>query len=133
MQESITEVYEDDLDYDLNDAYVDSVKKSKTVMSPRMKMTEVEETEQKISQSNKKNQIYSPTVFSPLDSPRTPSKNSSSNLDMHAKGEPKSLRLLSRRFSDSTISNSSPLSPHMSSDHSISSDDSDNEAMVCLK
>lgn len=134
MQESITEEYEDDSDYDLNDvAYVDSDRKTQTIVSPRMKMTKDEDIEPKVYQSNRKNQIYSPTVFYPLDSPRAPPMNPSSKLDTHTKGETKSLRLLSRRFSDSTISNSSPLSPHMSTDHSISSEDSDNEVMVCMK
>ncbi|XP_054818085.1 putative E3 ubiquitin-protein ligase LIN-1 isoform X2 [Prosopis cineraria] len=119
----------DDSDYDLNDSYIEPNGKTQTIVSPRINNIKDVDIEPKVHQSNRKNQIYSPPVFSPLDSPRVPSKNSSSIHETHTKGEPKSLRLLSRRFSDSSISNSSPLSPHMSTDHSISSEDSDNEVM----
>lgn len=112
---------------------MDSDRKTQMIVSPRKKATKDEDFKPKVHRSNHRSQIYSPTAFSPMDSPRAPQKNASSKLDAHAKGEPKSLRLLSRRFSDSIVSNSSPLSSHMSTDHSISSEDSDNELMVCLK
>lgn len=125
-----TIVEHDDSDDDLDDSYIDRDGKTQTTVSPRFKL---EDIEPKVHQLNQKNQIYSPPVFSPLDSPRATPKTSSSLHAIHTKGEPKSLRLLSRRFSDTSISNSSPISPHMSTDHSISSEDSDNEIMVCFK
>ncbi|KAK4275107.1 hypothetical protein QN277_018243 [Acacia crassicarpa] len=116
----------EDSDDDLDDPYIDRDRKTQTTLSPRIKGQDIEP---KVHQLNQKNQIYSPPVFSPSDSPRATPETSSSLRAIHTKGEPKCLRLLSRRFSDTSIFNSSPISPHLSTDHSISSEDSDNEIM----
>ncbi|KAB2046622.1 hypothetical protein ES319_D01G248300v1 [Gossypium barbadense] len=78
------------------------------------------------------NQTPSPSVFSPVDSPRTSSsKNSSPRSDVTSKRESKSLlRLLSCRIADTSDVISLPISPRKSTDHSISSVDSDGEAIV---
>lgn len=127
VQESIIEENEDDSDSELDDASVDSDNKD-NIFSPEMKMIKDEDIEPKVHLSNQKNQIYSPNIFSPLDSPRTALNISSTNLDLCNKREPKALRLLSSRFRDSAISDLS-VSPDMSSDQIFNSD---NEVMVRL-
>lgn len=125
MQESIIEENEDDSDSELDDASVDSDNKN-SIFSPGMKIVKDEDTEPKVHLANQKNQIHSPNIFSPLDSPRSGPNNSSTNPDTHSKREPKYLRLLSSRFRDSTISDS--LSLDMGTDHIFNSD---NKVMVC--
>ncbi|GAY64555.1 hypothetical protein CUMW_234440 [Citrus unshiu] len=77
-------------------------------------------------------------IFSPIDSPKTRSpkisspkpdvQNLSPKTDVHGRKEPKSLlRLLSSRISHSPVPTSSPSSPQLSKDYSISSADSDGE------
>ncbi|KAK7391558.1 hypothetical protein VNO78_19974 [Psophocarpus tetragonolobus] len=117
---------EDDLDSELEDASVDSDTKN-NIFSPGMKMVKDEDIEPKVHLSSQKNQIRSPNIFSPLDSPRTDPNNSSANPDTNSKREPKYLRLLSTRLRDSTISDSLILSMDMSTDHIFNSD---NEEMV---
>ncbi|XP_061337548.1 putative E3 ubiquitin-protein ligase LIN-1 [Gastrolobium bilobum] len=124
-KESIIEENEDDSDSELDDASVDSDNKN-NVFSPGKEMIKDEDTVPKVHLSNNKNQIHSPNI-SPLDSPRTAPNNSSTNPDIRSKRETKSLRLLSSRFRDSTISDSLSLSPDMSTDHNFNSD---NEVMV---
>ncbi|KAK7268600.1 hypothetical protein RIF29_21301 [Crotalaria pallida] len=124
-KEIIIEENEHDSESELDDASVDSDNKN-NVFSPEMKMAKDEDTEQKVLLSNQKNQIYSPNIFSPLDSPRTSLSNSSENTNLSSKREPKTLRLLSTRFRDSTISDVT-LSPDISSDEILNSD---NEVMV---
>lgn len=115
MQESIIEENEDDSDSELDDASVDSDNKS-NIFSPRMGMVKDEDIEPTVHLSNQKNQIHSPNIYSPLDSPRTGPNNSSTNPDTHSKREPKYLRLLSSRLRDSTISDTLS-SIDMNTDH----------------
>ncbi|KAI4346167.1 hypothetical protein L6164_013240 [Bauhinia variegata] len=125
---SITEENEEDSDYELYDAYADSDDAKQNILSLGMKVAKAEDIEAEVFPPNKKNQMHSPTIFSPLDSPRTPSVNLSASRDLHNEKESSAfLRLFSSRFTDSIISTSLPLSPQMSTDHSISSEDSDNE------
>ncbi|KAJ7966871.1 RING-type E3 ubiquitin transferase [Quillaja saponaria] len=119
----IIEENEDDSDYEPYDTFVNLNDKNVD-----MKMAEDEETE--LRPWSTKNQVHSPTIFSPLDSPRTPSKISSLNPDVKCKKEPDSvLRLLSSRITEAATSTSPILSPHLSNDYSISSADSDNEVI----
>lgn len=126
IQESIIEENEDESDSELDDTSVDSENKN-NIFSPGMKMVKDEDIEPKVHLSNQKNQIHSPNIFSPLDSPRTGPNNSSTNPDTHSKREPKYLRLLSSRLRDSAISDSLTSSLDMSTDHMLNSD---NEVMV---
>ncbi|TKY51776.1 putative E3 ubiquitin-protein ligase LIN-1 [Spatholobus suberectus] len=121
-KDNIIEENEEDSDSELDDASVDSDNKN-NIFSPGIRMVKDEDIEPKVHLSNQKNQIHSPNIFSPLDSPRTAPNNSSTNPDTHSKREPKYLRLLSTRLRDSTISDSLSLSP----DHTFNSD---NEVMV---
>jgi len=129
MQESIIEEdeNEDDSDSELDDATVNSERKN-NILSPGMKMVKDEDIEPKAPLSKHKNQIHSPDIFSPLDSPRAGPNSSSTNPDTNSKREPKYLRLLSTRLRDSTTSDSLSSSLEMSTDH-ISN--SDKEIRVC--
>ncbi|CAJ1976591.1 unnamed protein product [Sphenostylis stenocarpa] len=112
---------EDDSDSELDDASVDSESKN-NVFSPGMKMVKDEDIEPKAPLSNHKNQIHSPNIFSPLDSPITGPNNSSTNPDTNSKREPKYLRLLSTRLRDTTLSDSLSSSLEMSTDQIFNSD-----------
>ncbi|MED6205903.1 hypothetical protein PIB30_022033 [Stylosanthes scabra] len=112
---------EDDSDSELDDASVDSANKN-NIFSPERKAIKDENIESKVHLLNQRNKIYSPSVSSPLDSPRTPQDNSSTSPHMRSKREPKYLRLLSSRLRDSIISDSLTSSPDLSSDHILNSD-----------
>ncbi|BAT94636.1 hypothetical protein VIGAN_08125500 [Vigna angularis var. angularis] len=113
---------EDDSDSELDDGSVDSDRRN-NILSPGLKMAKDEDIELKAPLSNHKNKIHSPDIFSPLDSPKAGSNNSSTIPDTNNKREPKYLRLLSTRLRDSTISDSlSSSSLEMSTDHMLNSD-----------
>ena len=117
---------EDDLDYELDDASINSDNKN-NIFLPEMKMVKDEDIEPKVPLSNQKNQIHSPDIFSLLlDSPRTGPNHSSTNPDTNSKTEPKYLHLQTTHLRVSTISDH--LSLHMSKDHILNSD---NEVMLC--
>ncbi|KAL2324995.1 hypothetical protein Fmac_024053 [Flemingia macrophylla] len=118
-KESIIEENEDNSDSEIEDASVDSDNKN-NIFSPGMKMVKDEDIEPKVHLSYQKNQIHSPNIFSPLDSPRTGPNNSYTNPDTRNKREPKYLRLLSNRYMESTISDS--LSLDMNKDHNFNTD-----------
>ncbi|MED6135898.1 hypothetical protein PIB30_050991 [Stylosanthes scabra] len=121
IEENENENEDDDSDSELDDASMDSANKS-NIFSPERKAIKDENIEPKVHLSNQRNKIYSPSVSSPLDSPRTPQDNSSTNPHMRSKREPKYLRLLSSRLRDSIISDSLTSSPDLSNDHILNSD-----------
>lgn len=127
---------EDESDYEQDDVNVDFTDyKAQKLHSPgNSKTINDKESEQKVQQSSKmKSLIRSPTVFSPLCSPKTFPPNTSS-LKPEVPGrnnEPVTLlRLKSIRLTNSTAATSLPVSPPMSNDYSTSSVDSDGEAIV---
>ncbi|OMO97147.1 hypothetical protein COLO4_14846 [Corchorus olitorius] len=128
---------EDDSGYEPNDASIESEEQFNEVQSSKgmkiIKHKEIGSTMQSIKHVNRSR---SPSIFSPVDhSPRSStSKNSSPKSDMNSKKESKSiLRLLSCRIQDPNDPSSLPISPSKSSDHSISSVDSDGEVMEMQK
>nr|D1FP57.1 RecName: Full=Putative E3 ubiquitin-protein ligase LIN-2; Short=LjLIN; AltName: Full=RING-type E3 ubiquitin transferase LIN-2 [Lotus japonicus]ACL14423.1 putative E3 ubiquitin ligase [Lotus japonicus] len=125
-KDTIIEENEDDSDSELDNESVDSDDKN-NIFSPGMKMMKYEGVETKVDLSCQRNQIPSPDIFSPLDSPRTAPNNSSPNPDMHSKRDSKFLRLSSSRIREPTISDSLTSSPDISIDN-ISN--ADNEVMV---
>jgi len=129
MQESINEEdeNEDDSDSEFDDASVNSERKN-NILSQGTKTVKDEDIEPKVPLSNRKSQIHSPDIFSPLDSPKAGPNNSSTNPDTNRKREPKYLRLLSTRLRDSTTSDSLSSSLELSTDHILNSD---KEIMVC--
>ncbi|XP_015941043.1 putative E3 ubiquitin-protein ligase LIN-1 isoform X1 [Arachis duranensis] len=120
---------EEDSDSDLDDASVGSPNKN-NVFSPERKAIKDNNIEPKVHLSNQRSKIYSPSISSPLDSPRTPQDKSSLNPHMRSKREPKYLCLLSSRLRDSIISDSLTSSPDLSTDHIMNSD---HEMMVNIK
>ncbi|OMO66208.1 hypothetical protein CCACVL1_21266 [Corchorus capsularis] len=136
-QEGIPEENEDDSGYEPNDASIESEEQFQEVQSSKgMKMTKHREIGSTMQPLKHTNRSRSPSIFSPVDhSPRTStSKNSSPKPDMNSKKESKSiLRLLSCRIKDPNGPSSLPISPSKSSDHSISSVDSDGEVMEMQK
>ena len=130
---------EDESDYQQDDDTVDFTEyKAQKLHSPGSSKTiNNKDSAQKVQQSSKmKSLIRSPTVFSPLCSPKTFPPNTSS-LKPEVPGrnnEPITLlRLKSIRLTNSTPATSLPVSPPMSIDYSTSSVDSDGEAIVRLK
>ncbi|KAK8662840.1 hypothetical protein V6N13_024727 [Hibiscus sabdariffa] len=111
--DGVPEGNEDDSDYEANDGSIGS-----TVQQPA-----------------KLNRTRSPSVFSPVDSPRTSSsKTSSPKSDVNSRKESRSLlRLLSCRMTVPGDDISLPISPSKSNDHSISSADSDGEVIEMPK
>ena len=97
-------------------------------------MPKYKEIESTVQPTKLMNRTRSPSIFSPVDSPKTSSsKNSSPKPDLNFKKESKSiLRLLSCRITDSNYPASLPISPCKGNDHSISSAESDGEVIVCL-
>ncbi|KAF3446786.1 hypothetical protein FNV43_RR11966 [Rhamnella rubrinervis] len=126
-KEGLVEEDEDDSDYEPNEANEDSADKThKSHPIGSSKKTEDEETWPKVPLFKMKNPLYSPTVFSPKTSPKTSPETSSPKPDVHCKNEPTSLlRLKSTLATDSTNATSLPASPHVVSDCSISSAESD--------
>lgn len=125
-------------DYEPKDASIDSEDKPNEVQSSKgMKMAKDKEIGLPLTPTKLMNQTHSPSILSPVDSPKTSSsRNSSPNKpDVNSKKEAKSiLRLLSCRITDSSDAASLPVSPCKSNDHSISPVDSDVEVVVvCLK
>ncbi|KAK9946928.1 hypothetical protein M0R45_012367 [Rubus argutus] len=106
-QEDIPEENEDDSDYEPNDANMTSDHEKETVG--------------KVQSSVLRSRVHSPTIFSPLISPKTSPKVFSPKPDTAASA----LRLLSVKITDSAVATSLPASPGMSNDYSISSADSD--------
>ncbi|KAL5778211.1 hypothetical protein ACOSP7_011137 [Xanthoceras sorbifolium] len=129
--EELPEEDEYDADYEPTDDYKNS--ENLNLVSPSdTKMNGVKERGAKGQEYRMKNR--SPTIFSPVDSPRTTSsKNSSPKLDVqvlsprpdvHGRKEHASvLRLLSTRVSTASL----PMSPRMSTDYGNTSADSDGE------
>lgn len=88
------------------------------------------ETVGKVQSSVLRSRVHSPTIFSPLISPKTsPKVVLSPKPDTAAFA----VRLLSVKITDSAVATSLPASPGMSNDYSISSADSDVEVIVWLK
>ncbi|XP_057489854.1 putative E3 ubiquitin-protein ligase LIN-1 [Actinidia eriantha] len=88
-----------------------------------------EESGSNIQPKKGNSQMHSPTIFPPMESPKTRSPYiSSPKPEMHHKKESSTsmLRLLSTRAMDFTIS-SSPVTPQLHYDSSVSSEDSDGE------
>ncbi|XVE76340.1 hypothetical protein DITRI_Ditri12bG0164300 [Diplodiscus trichospermus] len=144
MDESAAWVPHDDLpeenvdgsDYERNDASTESEDQFNEVPSSKgMKMTKDKEIGSTVQPTKLMNRSRSPSIFSPVDSPKTSSsKGSSPKLDVNSKKESKSiLRLLSCRIRDSIDPASLPVSPCKSNDHSISSADSDGEVIDMQK
>lgn len=133
-----SQVSEDASDYEQDDSFADS---HKLVSPMSMRIKEDLGCWPKLQQSKESSRDHSPTVFSPLDSPKTPSpKVSSSKQNLQMKREPASiLRLLSRHImTDSSISASLPASPPLPNDTSSWSTDLDSEVIVearrsCMK
>lgn len=90
---------------------------------------EKDEAGGKVQSSVLRSRVHSPTIFSPLISPKTSPKVLTPKSDTHGSA----LRLLSVRITDSAVATSLPASPGMSNDYSISSADSDVEVIVCFK
>lgn len=131
-QEDLPEENEDVYDYEQDEVNVDSDDKTrKFVSASSSRVTNDKENGQKVQLSKMKTPLYSPTVFSPICSPRTSPPNiSSPNPDVRCRNElPSLLRLKSNRMMDSTAATSLPVSPLMSNDCSINSD-SDGEVIV---
>ncbi|KAL9318046.1 hypothetical protein ACSQ67_014563 [Phaseolus vulgaris] len=106
---------------EFDDASVNSERKN-NILSQGTKTVKDEDIEPKVPLSNRKSQIHSPDIFSPLDSPKAGPNNSSTNPDTNRKREPKYLRLLSTRLRDSTTSDSLSSSLELSTDHILNSD-----------
>lgn len=123
---------EDDCDYETNEANEGSNDKAhKTFSTGSSKKTEDEETMPKVPLFKMKNPLYSPTVFSPISSPKTSPKTSSPKPEVQRKNESAALlRLNSTCVTDSTTATSLAVSPHVVSDCSISSAESDGEMTV---
>ncbi|KAJ9186445.1 hypothetical protein P3X46_002017 [Hevea brasiliensis] len=135
-QETILEENEDDSDREPNDGNLDSEDKSRQLVTlSSMKISENKETGTSIKSSKANIRTHSPTIFSPIDSPKTFSpKVFSPNPDVHSKKESRSLlRLLSSHVTDSNIAPSLAVSPPMSSYYSMSSPDSDGEVIDLQK
>ncbi|KAM5565133.1 putative E3 ubiquitin-protein ligase LIN-1 [Rosa sericea] len=114
-QECIPEENKDESDYEPNNA--------------NMASDHEKETGGKVQSSVLRSRVHSPTVFSPLISPKTSPKVSSPKPDTAASA----LRLLSVKITDSAVATSLPASPGMSNDYSISSADSDVEVIETTK
>ena len=121
---------EDDSDYEPNEANVDSADKTHKSHPIGSKKTKDEETRPKVPLFKMKNPLYSPTVWSPISSPKTSPETSSPKPDVHCKNEPASLLRLKSTLVTSTNATSLPVSPHVVSDCSISSAESDGEMIV---
>lgn len=122
-QEAILEQREDDSDCEPNDTDIDSytinLTENKKFGPSRRSFKEI-------------NQRHSPTIFSPMDSPRASPKFTCQDPDVHSKKRSSPmLRLLSNRAVDPKIATASPDSPSMNNDYSTSSPDSDSEVIVC--
>lgn len=133
-QEGLLEENEDESDYDQDDASMDSNDKAQKLHSPGSSKTiNDKETGENVQTSKMKALIHSPTVFSPLCSPKPfPPNMSSPKPEVQCRNnEPITLlRLKSVRLTDSASATSLPVSPPMSNDYSTSSVDSDGEAIV---
>jgi hypothetical protein len=131
-QEDLLDENEDDSEYEADDGYVDSDEISnKSTSLSRRTMVEDKETGPKALPYEIKIQTRpNSSIFSPLDSPKTPSpKIPFPKSDKHFKKE-HVLRLMSTRIRDLTVATSLPASPHIRSDSSISSAESDGEAAI---
>ncbi|XP_022767512.1 putative E3 ubiquitin-protein ligase LIN-1 isoform X2 [Durio zibethinus] len=134
--DGIPEENEDDSDYEPNDASIESEDQFDEVQSSKgRKMTSDKEIGTTVQPTKLMNQTRSPSIYSPVDSPKTSSsKNSSPKPDVNSKKESKSfLRLLSCRITDSSDPTSLPIPNCKSNDHSISSEDSDGEVIEMQK
>ena len=122
---------EDEYDYEQDEVNVDSDDKTRKFSSASSsRVTNDKETGQKVQPSKMKTPLYSPTIFSPISSPKTSLNISSPKPDGQCRNEgPSLLRLKSNRLTDSAAATSLPVSPPMSNDCSISSD-SDGEVIV---
>lgn len=130
-QKDLLDENEDDSEYEADDGYVDSDEISnKSTSLNRRTMVEDKETGPKALPYEIKIQTCpNSSIFSPLDSPKTPSpKIPSPKPDKHFKKE--HLRLMSTRIRDLTVATSLPASPNIRSDSSISSAESDGEAAI---
>ncbi|PON93899.1 E3 ubiquitin ligase [Trema orientale] len=131
-QEGLPEENEDEYDYEQDEVHVvshDKAPKSVSASSSN-RVTNAIETGQSVQPSKMKTPLYSPTVFSPIGSPKTsPPNMSSPKPDVQCRKEqPSLLRLKSNRMMGSANPTSLPLSPSMSNDCSITSD-SDGEVI----
>lgn len=127
-QEDLLEENEDDSECEADDGYVDSdeISNKSTSLSIRTMETGPKALPYEIKIQTRPNS----SVFSPLDSPKTPSpKIPSPKPDKHFKKE-HVLRLMSIRVRDLTVATSLPGSPHIRTDSSISSAESDGEAAI---
>lgn len=134
-QEGLPEDDEDDSVKE-HDACEDSENGSRKLVSPInfIKNTD-EESGSNIQPKKGNSQMHSPTIFPPMESPKTRSPYiSSPKPEMHHKKESSTsmLRLLSTRAMDFTIS-SLPVTPQLHYDSSVSSEDSDGEMPVYFK
>ncbi|XWS59788.1 hypothetical protein CRYUN_Cryun08bG0151600 [Craigia yunnanensis] len=134
--DGLPEENEDVYDCEPNDASMDSEDKFNEVQSSKgMKMTKDKEIGSTKQPTKLMNRTRSPSIFSPVDSPKTSSpKNSSARSDVNSEKESKLiLRLLSCRITDSSDPASLPILPCKSIDHSISSAESDGEVIEMQK
>ncbi|KAL6216259.1 hypothetical protein ACLB2K_009482 [Fragaria x ananassa] len=115
-QQCIPEENEDDSDYEPHDPNLASDH-------------EKDEAGGKVQLSVLRSRVHSPTIFSPLISPKTSPKVLTPKSDTHGSA----LRLLSVRITDSAVATSLPASPGMSNDYSISSADTDVEVIETTK
>ncbi|KAK6290419.1 hypothetical protein POUND7_001960 [Theobroma cacao] len=133
--DGVPEENEDDSECEPNDASIDYEDQCNEVQSSKgMKMTKDKEIGSALQPKKLRNRTHSPSIFSPLDTPKTSSsKSSSPKPEGNSRKESKSiLRLLSCRITDSSDPTSLPISPCKSNDHSISSGESDGEVIVCF-
>ncbi|XP_058078129.1 putative E3 ubiquitin-protein ligase LIN-1 [Magnolia sinica] len=140
LQDIMLPENEDGFDADYGDADMDSnVRTPKVVATKSMSSVKEEGSGSKIRQSRRKDsRSYSPNIFSPMDSPCTPPKVASPQLEVSSKKEPEQLlRLLSGRLTNPTmpisLPNSLPESPRPCNDSSISSAESDGEVLEVQK
>ncbi|WRX24164.1 WD40 repeat - like 10 [Theobroma cacao] len=134
--DGVPEENEDDSECEPNDASIDYEDQCNEVQSSKgMKMTKDKEIGSALQPKKLRNRTHSPSIFSPLDTPKTSSsKSSSPKPEGNSRKESKSiLRLLSCRITDSSDPTSLPISPCKSNDHSISSGESDGEVIEMQK
>ncbi|KAJ4702129.1 RING-type E3 ubiquitin transferase [Melia azedarach] len=136
-QEDLLEENEYDSDYEPNDDYMNSGNPNSASPSGT-KMIEDKDSGLKGQDFVTRNRTPSPSIFSPMDSPKIPSpkilspkadvRNLSPKPDVHCRKEPALiLKLLSSRMSDCSIGTSLPMSLQMNNDYSISLAESDGE------
>ncbi|OVA06309.1 WD40 repeat [Macleaya cordata] len=103
---------ENEGDFDSTDIDIDSEVKPH-IVTDRMRMNEDAGSGSKIQPAMKKDRTHSPTLFSPMDSPKSP-KVSSPKPNTPCKRDPEPiLRLSSSRFTNPTTPKSLPTSPRL--------------------